>query len=370
MERSPARPPLLIADAVRVWAGAERFALDAARGLGARGWPVTLLCHPGTPLEHRAREAGLDVHTARTRANGAPWTVLPLAAWIRRRGFGAVLSVYDKDLRTAAWAARMAVPDVAVVHSRECDEPIKDRPWIRWFHTRVADRVLVNSQATRATTLASAPWLSPERVDVVGKGVRLPISVPPVPRDRADAVLGFAGQLVRRKRVDLLLRALAPLATAEGEDWSLRIAGTGPESDALSGLARELGIAARVHFEGFVEDMDAWYRTVDVLVLPSLIEGWGYVLAEAAAHGRAVVAFATSSVPEVVPVAAGAVLVDPERGEEGLAEALDRLIREGPEGWELRGEGLRRHARERLGLDRMLDGVETVLQRAIDDRRR
>ena len=158
------RPSLLIADAVRVFAGAERFVLDAARVLGERGWRVTILAYPGRPLHRRALEAELDVHTVRTRANGAPWTVLPLMAWCARRRFDAVLSVYDKDLRTAAWAARMARPSTAILHSRECDAPIKDRPWIRAFHTRVADRVLVNSEATKRTTLDSAPWLAAERV--------------------------------------------------------------------------------------------------------------------------------------------------------------------------------------------------------------
>lgn len=352
----PDRPSLLIADAVRVYGGAERFVLDAARVLGERGWRVTVLAYPGRPLDLRARAAGLDVHTARTRANGAPWTVLPLAAWCARRRFDVVLSVYDKDLRTAAWAARLARPSTAVVHARECDTPIKDRPWIRWFHTRVADRVLVNSAATRRTTLDSAPWLPGDRVAVVPKGIDVD-AFPERPASRADGPvrIGFAGQLVDRKRVDRLIDAVARLRGPA----VLRIAGDGPLRDAL---ARHVPDGVDVRFDGFVDDMAAWYRAIDVFVLPSVVEGWGYVLAEAAAAGCAVVGFDRSSVPEVVPADAGAVLVD---ADEELAPALASLVDEGPDGWIARGRSLRAHARRALGVDRMASVLENELIHAL-----
>jgi len=353
---------LLIADAVRVFGGAERFVLDAACGLGELGWRVTVLVHPDTPLDHRARSLGLEVHTARTRANGAPWTVAPLVTWFRRRRFDAVLSVYDKDLRTAAWAARLAGRSTAVIHSRECDTPIKDRPWIRAFHRRVADRIVVNSEATRATTLTSAPWLPAERVAVVPKGIDADrfSAASRGAGDREAAVLGFAGQLVARKRVDLLIDAVRGLPAGT----LLRIAGDGPERSRLQERARAAGIDAR--FDGFVEDLAAWYREVDVFVLPSRVEGWGYVLAEAAASGCAIVAFDSSSVPEVVPAASGACLVE---SDDHLAAVLRDLLREGRDGWRTRGLRLREHAIECLGLDRMLGNLENEIFVAVSSRR-
>ena len=332
-------PSLLIADAVRVFGGAERFVLDAARGLGDRGWDVTVLVHPGSPLHHRALDAGTPVRTARTRANGAPWTVIPLGLWMRRRRFDAVLSVYDKDLRTAAWAARLFRPSTTILHSRECDAPIKDRPWIRWFHRHVADGILVNSEATARTTRDSAPWLDPSRIVVVPKGVDLGRFAPrPSEREpHAPMVVGFAGQLVARKRVGTLVDAIARV----GSPVVLRIAGDGP-------LRADLQLRARA--------LDA------VLALPSLVEGWGYVAAEAAACGVPVVAHAASSIPEVVPESAGAVLVPPAGD---LAPALAALAAEGPTGRRARGARLREHAERSLGLDRMLTNLENELFRAL-----
>lgn len=373
MPDRPHRPHLVIADAVRVYAGAERFVLDAARGLAERGWPVTVLAYPGAPLAQRARAMGLRVHTARTRANGAPWVVGPLIAWIRRERVGALLSVYDKDLRTAAWAARLAGRDIAIVHSRECDERIKDRPWIRFFHTRVADRVIVNSEATRATTSASAPWLPSERLSVVPKGIDpapfdAALARPPGHQGRPELVFGFAGQLVARKRVGALLDALAALDGPGARPWILRIAGEGPLLSDLRARCAALGIDARVHFDGYVQDLPGWFTGIDALVLPSWVEGWGYVLAEAGAAGRAVIAYDASSVPEVTPESAGALLADPaDPG--SLERALRALIAEGHEGCARRGRALRAHVERHLGIAPMIDELDRVLVAELARRR-
>jgi glycosyltransferase involved in cell wall biosynthesis len=350
----------VVADCVRIDGGAERFVVDLAVGLPSRDWQVTVLAYPGSPLHRRCLERGLAVHTARTRANGAPWTVIPLIAWMRRAQVDLVLTEFDKDLRTAALAARLAGQGIRVIHSRECDGPIKDRPWIRGFHTRVADRILVASQATRASTVESAPWLDPSRVDVVGKGVPLERfeAVPPI--ETGSLRLGYLGQLVERKRVDALLAALAESSI----DASLRIAGRGPEQAALESLVTELNLGARVHFDGFVEHLPRWFAQIDALVLPSLAEGWGYVLAEAAAAGRMVLAYDSSSVAEVTPAAAGALLVDP-REPGALARGLQRLASLAPAERVSRANRLREHARRRLGLDRMLDELDTLFREVL-----
>ena len=340
--------------------GGERFVLDLARHLPGRGWQVTVLAYPGAPLHRACLAEGLEVHTARTRANGAPWTVLPLIAWMRREPVDLLLTEFDKDLRTAGLAARLGQPGVRIIHSRECDGPIKDRPWIRGFHTRVADRILVASEATRRSTVESAPWLDPGRVSVVGKGIDLePLrSVRPV--GDGPLRLGYLGQLVGRKRVDVLLGSLQ----AAGIDASLRIAGRGPAEPGLRELVEKLGLGDRVTFDGFVSDLPDWFAGIDALVLPSLAEGWGYVLAEAAAAGRLILAYRSSSVGEVTPTEAGALLVDPTR-EESLVTGLRELAALDATQRRVRSERLREHARQSLGLDRMLDGLDTFFRETL-----
>lgn len=367
----PERAPLsvLVSNTIRLWAGAERFALDAASGLRQRGHAIAVEAYPGAPLFERARAAGIPVWGTRVHGDWAPWTLLPVAARLRREPVDVVWTMRDKDLRNAALAAHLARRGISVVHSRECDEPIKPERYNRWIYEHVPHRLVVNSEATRRTTLASAPWLSRQRVELLPKGID------PKPWERAapgdwprrmgrregELVLGFAGQLVPRKGVDRLLRLLAH-ALLRARRWRLVLAGAGPQEAALRSLAEELGLAERVVFCGFVEDLPAWMASLDLFVLPSRIEGFGYVLAEAMASGLPVVAWASSSVPEVVSHGRSGLLAPPD-DEDAFARALLQLI-EDPELRRRMGAQAREEARERHGLARMIDSMEEILYRA------
>jgi glycosyltransferase involved in cell wall biosynthesis len=90
----------------------------------------------------------------------------------------------------------------------------------------------------------------------------------------------FVGRLHDVKRVDTVIRALR-----EVEDIDLVIVGDGPERGALERCAAEAGVARRVRFTGFRDDVDAFMRAADVFVLPSAAEGMSNALVEAMASG-------------------------------------------------------------------------------------
>jgi glycosyltransferase involved in cell wall biosynthesis len=140
--------------------------------------------------------------------------------------------------------------------------------------------------------------------------------------------IAFIGQCIRRKGIDVLLRALASL---RGQAWTLHIVGDGSARAGLEALARRLNIAKQVRFHGN-QPHDAATRFVngaDMLVLPSRWDGWGAVVNEALMRG----------VPVICSDRCGAadLLVHPSRGEvvraasvESLQAALARRISLGP----------------------------------------
>ncbi len=149
----------------------------------------------------------------------------------------------------------------------------------------------------------------------------------PAPHAAREAfIVGFAGRLVREKGVDVLLRAFAQLP----EPAQLHIVGEGDQREALRALARALGVAARVHFQPALPStaMPAFYRSLDVLVLPSRTlpnwkEQFGRVLIEAMACGVPVVASRCGEAPNVVGDAG---LVFPEEDADALAAQLHMLM--------------------------------------------
>jgi glycosyltransferase involved in cell wall biosynthesis len=102
----------------------------------------------------------------------------------------------------------------------------------------------------------------------------------------AGVVFLFVGRLVKRKNVDLIIRAIRQL---RDDDVALVIAGSGEERDSLEALARG---DARVIFAGTVEpgELPLYYAMADVIVLPASDEPWGLVINEAMASGLAVIA--------------------------------------------------------------------------------
>jgi len=356
----------MLVDSVRMWGGAQKWVVDLAVGLRECGHDVVIQTHPGAPLAERAQERGLAVREVATRMDSAPWTVVPVALHIRARRYDAVVTSFDKDLRTTGLAAKLAACGTGVLHFRHNDDPLKNTARHRWFFTRIADHVAVNSEATLATTLRTAPWLDRERTSVIYNGIDLSAYEDLDPGawhtrlrpNGGEVIVGYAGQLVARKRVEVLMRALASPAV-RARSWRLAIAGEGSQEETVRSEAARLGIADRVDFCGFVAGLPEWLGAIDFFVLPSLVEGFGYVLAEAAAAGKPSVAFRASSVPEVVLEGRTALLAAPEREDE-FAGHLARLIRDAALRREM-GEAARRDAFERHGLDHMVADVEKCL---------
>jgi glycosyltransferase involved in cell wall biosynthesis len=140
--------------------------------------------------------------------------------------------------------------------------------------------------------------------------------------------IGYAGRLVLEKGVDVLLHAVAGMDGA----WRLTVLGAGSERERLEGLARRLRVADQVSFEEFIPSlrMPAFYRKLDVLVLPSRsrpnwVEQFGRVLIEAMACGVPVVGSDCGEIPNVIGDAG---LIFPEDDAGALRECLVRLMRD------------------------------------------
>jgi glycosyltransferase involved in cell wall biosynthesis len=192
------------------------------------------------------------------------------------------------------------------------------------------------------------PALAGEREEV-----RAALGIPP----QALVIMAVAS-LKKLKRLDLLVKACAPLIRREGSSAWLVLVGKGPERESLEALTRELGIDDRTLFLGVRDDVESVLRAADLVVLSSRTEAFPNVVLEAMATGLAVVTTDVGSVREMVEPEESAIVVPPG-DEKALAAAIDRLagdpkllIRFGARGREIvearfRFEAMR-DARERL----------------------
>ena len=147
-------------------------------------------------------------------------------------------------------------------------------------------------------------------------------------------LLGGIGRLHEDKGFSFLIEAIALLAS-EHRGCDLVIAGTGDLRATLELIASSLGVADRVHFLGFCQDVRHVYEALDIFVLSSLCEAMPYALLEATAMGLPVIACSVGGVPEVVAHEQTGYLVPP-RDPHAIADAIQRLL-SSTDSWERLG---------------------------------
>lgn len=190
---------------------------------------------------------------------------------------------------------------------------------------RRTDRMIAVSPS-EAETFRSSGVVDPERVRIVPNGIdpapftgATPLDLSTLGVDSERPVAAVIGLIYAAKGQDLALEAL----TRPGvEDLQLLVVGPGDTTE-LKEQARRLGVADRVRFTGVRRDVPAILAAVDMLLLPSRWEGMPYVILEAMASSRAVVATPVDGAKDlVVPGETGVIATEISAAAiaEGLAE--------------------------------------------------
>lgn len=199
---------------------------------------------------------------------------------------------------------------------------------------------------------------------------RSPTKAPRRPEDPFELL--FVGRLVRRKGVEVLLRAVFLLADAR---LKLRIVGGGPEKGRLEADAARLGLADRVSFEGVIDSarIDELFADCDALVLPAIVtdtgetEGLGVVLIEAMGYGKLVITTSAGGIVDVVSDRDTGLMVQPGNSA-ALAGAIKNAMDHPAEMAEiaLRGTAFAERA---FGWDAIVAELSAVYESAIKTRR-
>jgi len=195
-------------------------------------------------------------------------------------------------------------------------------------------RVIITASRHAATDIVTLLGVPEEKVLVVPHSVAdfealaagIPADTnPPPPLDELPGYVLYVGNHLPHKNLHRLVAALAEVHKDRPDEHLMLAGKPGRNTDALKAQIERRGLTACVHVTGAVSDEElvALYRHASVLVLPSLMEGFGLTLLEAFACGVPVVASNRGPLPEVAGDAA--LLVDPESTEE-IAGAISSIL--------------------------------------------
>jgi len=217
------------------------------------------------------------------------------------------------------------------------------------FALRRAAKVIAVSEATR-DDLVRVYGAEPSRIEVIHSGVTVIDRELPSPSQVSSTLdrygitppyLLFLGRLETKKNVARIVQAFLKLKE-QGSPHQLVLGGTpGVGFEDVARLINTSPYGIDILLTGYVgEEKADLYAGADAFVFPSLYEGFGFPILEAAEYGVPVVTSRTSSLAEIG--GDGALLVDPLSVEE-IAQAVQRIIEDG----ELRSDLVRR-GRQRL----------------------
>jgi glycosyltransferase involved in cell wall biosynthesis len=166
-------------------------------------------------------------------------------------------------------------------------------------------------------------------------------------------VIGFVGRLTRDKGIPELMEAFESVLRVQPRARLLLVGWFDASEDALdSKLRYAIESHPSLVLTGFVQDTAPWYRAMDMMVLPTLREGFPNAALEAAASALPVIAtLATGARDAVVPEVTG--LLVPPGYPEAICEAILQLLKDEPRRRAM-GAAARRWAVERFSEERVM----------------
>jgi glycosyltransferase involved in cell wall biosynthesis len=313
--------------------GAERFAVGLAQHL-PRDRIDSWLCSTRSGDAELAREIVASGVPYVTLGRHAKWDVHRfggLVTLLRRQRFDVVHAhMFGSNVWCSLLGRACGVP---VILAHEHTWSYSGNPLRMWLDGRVVGRLATRFIAVSsldAERMVALEHVPAEKVMVIPTAyiprtggpeldIRRELGLAP-----ATPLVGVAAVLRPQKALSVLLEAHAHLL-AKVESAHLVIAGEGRCRGELEDLARELGIAERVHLLGRRDDVEAIIGSLDVAALSSDYEGLPLFVFECMANGTPLVATDVGAIGEVVQSGVNGVLVPPR--EPGvLADALASLL--------------------------------------------
>jgi len=238
---------------------------------------------------------------------------------------------------------------------------------------RLSHSIIAVSQHT-ADHIVHEEGAPREKVHVVVNGIdfsRVKTSGPGVPArlkrewcPEGQRLLVVPGRLHPEKGHTYFFRALPLIRQRLACSVVVLVAGAGPFESAYRQEVRSLGCEDIVRFLGFRRDLPDVIAAADIVVLPSVAEAFGLVVAEALYLGTPVVAANVGGIPEIVEEGVDGVLVPPADST-ALVDAIVSLLGDSDRRRRLASAG-RERVGERFGFEKMMRAYEQQYERLFE----
>lgn len=232
----------------------------------------------------------------------------------------------------ASLISRMAalfvkLPCIYTVHNFALDN---GNPIQRFFIRNVekafsvfTNRIIAVSEALK-TYMINKAGIMEDKIHVIYNGIQLKKYVcdsngdsirKKYNLDDSKIIIGTVARLIPSKGIEYLLRAI-PSLNKMRQDLVFFIIGKGPLEQKLKDISKNLGIDHNTIFTGYVDNIEEYYKAIDIFILPTLSEGLGISLLEAMASKKPIIAAETGGIPEIIKDGENGILIRPHSSED------------------------------------------------------
>ncbi len=366
--------------------GGERVFSQIIRGLDKERFGVFVASNPGGIFEKKLMEVGIKIDPVRMTNRYNLGIISRLKKIIKTMDVRIVHSQggrADFFARTAARISRVPIIissiamlvegyDVGIL--RKSLYVLMDRQTERWV-----DRFIILSEASRRT-LIEGHKIPPEKIVKIHNGIEIEEYDPDIKQVRnkkselrrelglkSDVpLIGAIGRLVWQKGFEYLLHAI-PQVIQDIPEAKFLIVGEGPLRSRLEELSERLRIEDNIIFTGFRSDIKDILATIELLAMPSLLEGLPLVLLEGMAMAKPIVATRIDGITEVMENGETGLLV-PAKNPHELAEAMKEILKNKTKAG-LLSQNARKIVEKKFSVKKMVEQTEQVYEKLLAEKR-
>ncbi|AUC84882.1 hypothetical protein CW731_06065 [Polaribacter sp. ALD11] len=292
-------------NSIETWGGGEKWHFEMASYTSSQNYNILFFLNIKSALNDRIKNDNLKKYFIEV-GNFSYLNFIKVnkvAKVLRAAAVDVIVINSSQDMKFAGLAAKKAGVK-NIIYRRGSAIPIKNSFINRYFFSNIITDVLANSFATKETINAKNKNIFPkDKIIVIPNGIETQKFLEDFDTIKVENnkvfTLGNLGRLVKQKNQFFLLE-VAKVLKNENFPFKLIIGGEGKLKEALINKTKEFNLENEVKLVGFVDNPKLFMSKLDVFLLSSLWEGFGYVIAEAMLCEKPVVAFNISSNPELI----------------------------------------------------------------------
>lgn len=296
----------------RINGGVEQVFLNYTQALETQGHEVISVIHPWAEIKKRCSKKKL--RTVFSIGRNDFIAVRRLRQLIETEQPSCIIS-HTKRAALLVEKTRTHIPKIAVCHTPQSFSELE----------LVADAIIAITENMHLEISKSRQ--TGNKVFTVPNMIDIPEDLFYVEPEAVDVpVIGVSARFSNLKGIDVFIEALAILHERH-VPFQAKIAGNGKEKKQYRKLIHKYGLQNKVIMLGWIEDKEAFYKSLDVFCHPSLKESFGLVVVESMMHSIPMVLTEISGPVEIIGGTDSAIMVSPSDSM-SLANGLELIIRD------------------------------------------